>query len=159
MSIPISIQARVDEVKSVINAGRPFLGGAFIDEQAFFIGTTRLKKALPEVLIGVEHAARGTINVIGPLDELEAMIVNGKGHMFGKVSVDKQACLKQIANVEAALHADLKQFEQLPPTPETEDERIVAQASSEAARVLDEARQEAQRILKEARDKAALGIE
>ncbi len=158
MSLPTSIQARIDEVKNVIDAGRPFLGGLYLDEQAFFVATTRLRKALPDAMKAAEGKTHGAISVLSCIDDLERMIETGNLHTFGKVLVrDRQECLKQIDNMEAALDAGLKLSEHWQPVQET-GEGVVAEARLEAARIVDEAQREAERILKEARERASLGI-
>jgi hypothetical protein len=158
MSLPPSVQAHIDELKSVINAGRPFLGGSFIDEQAFFIATSRLKKTLADALTGVERDVVRGMAVVKLIDEFEMLIEMEKVICSAKFGVNKQACLNQIDAIQAAFPADLKRAEQLQQVHQAEDKRVLAEAHAEAARIVDEAHREAAGIIKEARDKASLGI-
>jgi hypothetical protein len=154
MALPPSVQAAIDEVRAVINAGRPFLNGAFIDAVAFFTGTANLKKSLPEVweqMAAAERNEKRSLDSLTLIDELEMLVENGKAHVFGKVWVDHQSCLQQLKNVEDSLTQDLARaqtWSASPPTPATTD---VQAAQTEAERIIAEAKLEAERIKEDAR--------
>ena len=154
MALPSSVQSAIDEIRTVINAGRLFLNGAFVDEQAFFIGTSKLKKSLPEAWVQLAAAERNekrSLDSLMLIDELEMLIESGKAHVFGKVWINQQPCLEQLNKVEASLRQDLiraQAWSASNPAPAITDVQV---AQTEAARIIAEAKLEAERIKEEAR--------
>jgi hypothetical protein len=154
MTLPPDVQAAIDEIRAVIHAGRTFMVKVFIDEQAFFIATSKLKKSLPEAWGQMATARRPTgcsVASLDAIDNLEMLIESGKLHIFGGVLVDKQTCLLQIEGVETALAKDIAEAQTLSvshPSPATTD---VQSARTEAERIIAEAKREAARIVEEAK--------
>ncbi len=163
MALPPAVQNAINEVRAVINSGRPLiLGKVFIDEQAFYIGTSRLKKSLPEAwgqMATVRRSKSENFISLVQIDELEMLVENGKLHIFGGVLIDEQACLQKLESVQAALIKDIAEAQEwstthlapiTQPTPattdvqaaQTEAERIIAEAKLEAARIVEEARRQ-----------------
>lgn len=153
MALPPDVQSAINEIRTIINSGSSFLNGTFMDEQAFFIGTSKLKKSLPDELktwARAERDMKRSVNSLNQIDNLEMLAENGKAHVLGKVWVDKQACLQQLKNVEDSLAKDITEAQhwsatQSPAAVElqnarTEAERIIEDAKREAARIVEEAK-------------------
>jgi hypothetical protein len=161
MALPPDVQNAIDDIRAVIDSGRPLImGKVFIDEQAFYIGTSRLKKSLPESwgqMATVRRSNAENFNSLVQIDELEMIAERGKFHVFGKVLVDEQACLQKLESVQAALIKDIAEAQAwsaahpapvTQPAPATTDVQV---AQTEAERIIAEAKIEAERIKEEAR--------
>jgi hypothetical protein len=139
----------------VINSGKPLLNGAFIDEQAFFIGTCKLKKSLGETYVQLARAKRDDgsgLDSLRLIDELEMLIENGKAHVFGKVWINQHDCLLHLDKVEASFSQYLALDEEWPvEQPASAESEKVQAAQTEAERIIAEAKREAERIVEEAR--------
>ncbi len=169
MALPPDVQSAIDEIRAVIKSGRPLImGKIFISELAFFIGTSRLKKSLPEAwgeMATIRRSNSENFVSLAQIDELEMLIENGKLHIFGGVLIDEQACLQKLESVQSALIKDIAEARSWSashpapvterasashPTPattdvkaaQTEAERIIAEAKREAARIVEEARRQ-----------------
>ncbi|HEX8237217.1 MAG TPA: hypothetical protein VF600_14760 [Abditibacteriaceae bacterium] len=154
MALPPNVQAAIDEIRTVINSGKTFLNGAFIDEQAFFIATSRLKKILPNelrILARVEKDMKRTLDCLTQIDNLEILAETGKAHVFGKVWINQQVCLQQLEALKAALIRDLRQAEEWVASHPSRAESEVQAAQTEAERIIEDAKREAARILGEAK--------
>jgi hypothetical protein len=147
MALPPDVQNAIDDIRAVIDSGRPLImGKVFIDEQAFYIGTSRLKKSLPESwgqMATVRRSNAENFNSLVQIDELEMIAERGKFHVFGKVLVDEQACLQKLESVQAALIKDIAEA-QAWSAAQTEAERIIAEAKIEAERIKEEARRQSE---------------
>jgi cell division septum initiation protein DivIVA len=93
---------------------------------------------------------RATIDVLRLIDELEMLVENGKGHMFGKVFIDEQSFFIQTSKLKKALPDDLKKAERVT----RDSDRVVSHAQNEAQRMVQEAQAEAQRLVADARGAA-----
>lgn len=162
----------VAELEELVENGKrwPIFKGVFIDEQAFFIGTAKLKKVMPYELRKAERIARDraragvSSNKLGSdtirlIDELEQLVENGRYHVFDKVFIDEQAFFMLTAKLKEALPRDLENARNMlgreyasteQPAPSTE-KAVLDAAQVEAQRIIEEARREAERIVQEAR--------
>ena len=163
----------IDSLGELIKNGKYLVfDKVFIDEQAFFIQTSKLKKALPEVLKKAERIVRDrakasipsdepALNVVRLIDELEQLVEHGKYHVFDKVLVDQQAFLALLAKLKQAVPRDLANVQVTLRNYSEATEPLAAtarplldQAHVEAQRIIQEAQREARRIVAEARRNA-----
>jgi len=90
-------------------------GHLHLDEQAFFVATTKLKMGVPEFLkshpeIGQDGSV-DTMSLLRAIDDLEALVEAGSLHFLGKVFVkadDFNARLSQCENAFSGLVLSVK---------------------------------------------------
>lgn len=165
--------------KLVENGKRwPIFKAVWIDEQAFFIGTSKLKRALPGYLARTELAAPDRlggvrtldelgIDILRLIDELEQLAENGKYHVFDKVFIHEGEFYQLTAKLKEALPRDLKNTQsmmgqgyaaQQQPAAATSD-AVLDAAQTEAQRIIAEARCEAERIVEEASQRGPVDVQ
>jgi hypothetical protein len=145
-------QTAIANIRVVFNESKRFRNYLWLDECAFFIATSRLKKSLSST---VRRYARMTgenglgINCIRAIDELEQCVESGSMHFMGKVLVREQDFEAKLQAVEQSCVFDERAAQEWeasnPATPEEllevarqQAEAIIAQAQEEAARIVSE---------------------
>jgi cell division septum initiation protein DivIVA len=88
-----------------------------------------------------------TIDVFRIIDELEQLVENGKGRLFGKVVIDEEAFYVQTTKLRKALPDVIKQASDI--VKKRED--TLVHAENDANRMINEAQEEAQRLRSDAR--------
>ena len=87
------------------------------------------------------------IDVFRIIDELEQLVENGKGRLFGKVVIDEEAFYVQTTKLRKALPDVIKQASDI--VKKRED--TLVHAENDANRMINEAQEEAQRLRSDAR--------
>lgn len=148
----------IDALESLPASGKRLWGKVLIDEEAFFIGTSNVRKALPFGLRDFatsEREAGRALDSLRLIDELEKLVENSQAHIFGKVLIDEKVYAERTTGLRQALRRDLPKGDQFLATSQSETADLIDEARAEAARIVEEARQQAEHILEDARLQAA----
>lgn len=159
----------LDKLSQFVERGRRFFERALIDEEAFFYTTADFKRAIPESIKQAERISRARqrnnpeatveyqLDLFRLTDELEQLVENGEGHLFGRVFVNAEQFLNQITKMRQALPQDLANAAKIlnsePAISEGAEgpDKILTDAKAEAAHILEAAQAEAARIIAEAK--------
>jgi len=135
----------IHQLEAAIRDGRAWWGGhRVIDEEAFYVATTRIRRSLPAT-------ARRSLAAI---DALEKVVEErSKGRFFGKVVVKESACRDKIVEVARCCMAEQSLIAAGPTVADATDraEFIIAEAQAQAAQIIAEAHQEAESIRQQGR--------
>lgn len=109
----------------------------FIDEQAFFIQTSKLKKALPDDLKKAERVTRDSDRVVSAAqNEAQRMVGEAQGEAQRMVSEAKGEAQRLVGDARA------------------QADRTIQDARSHSDRIIEDARREAERIVADAQQHA-----
>lgn len=137
------VNAQLQELAQIIRDSRPLLGVLFIDEERFYVCTTKIKKSSPSLFGNLRSQSCNL------LMQLEELVEKGQCRLFGKVSIDS----KSYNALTSALATAIKNEQHLAETPEEQEaaSELIRAAQLQAANILTKAEQEAQRIINDAK--------
>lgn len=150
----------ISQLRQVVESGRALFGGVFIDAEAFFVATGKLKKSLVGFSVTPIATSSGEpVHIHKLIDETEQFVENGKIHFFGRVWLEPAPLLAKIDLLESLLKQDESSSLNTTPFPTSTnsfgqnlpDKAGVENAKAEAERIIAEAKQEAERIVEQAR--------
>lgn len=117
----------IDELEQLVESSKTrFVGRVLIDEEAFYIQTTRLRKTLPDI---IKQASE---------------IVKKREDLLGNAEGDSNRMLADAQEEAQRLRSDAR----------AQAERMVSNAREDHDRIVEEARREAERIEADAREHA-----
>ena len=134
----------IHQLEAAIRDGRAWWGGRrVIDEEAFYVATTKIRRSLPAT------ALRSLV----ALDALEKVVEESEGRFFGKVVVKESACHDKIVEVARCCVAEQALIAASPTATDATDqaEFIIAEAQAQAAQIIAQAHQEAESIRQQTR--------
>ena len=131
--LEIDVFRLIDELEQLVDNGRAHVfGKVVIDEQAFFVQTAKLKKALPDDLKKAERVTRDSDRVVsGAQSEAQRMLSDAQGEAQRMVSDARAQADRTIQDARA--HSD----------------RIIDDARREAERIVADAQQHAEQLVAE----------
>ena len=147
----------LNELEQLTTKGKSFLGNCFINEEEFWLSTTKLKVALPNHFKALEAVPPAEISLqcLFLIDKLESTVESSpKLPLSIMAIIDPQLYHSNLAKLREALTNDLKTATELAATNPTAPARTISDARAEAQRIIAEAQAEAEQILAEARQHA-----
>lgn len=128
----------IDELEQLVENGKYHVfDKVFIDEQAFFIQTSKLKKALPDDLKKAERVTRDSDRVVSAAQ-------NEAQRMVGEAQSEAQRMVGEAKAEAQRLVGDAR----------AQADRTIQDARSHSDRIIEDARREAERIVADAQQHA-----